>query len=330
MKVAVLVLLSLAAGPPVRVVLLTRPGTLVETVVRLKAELGTAGFEVVEGPLEVAPAPRELAEAANAHQAAAVIALDGREGDQGVDVWVEDRLSDKTVARTVTVGQAATPALLALRAVDLLQASLLELTVRPPPEPVPAPVRALIAPVPAQVALREKDVTDLEEEPWTPRIQAQVGPVLLGQGGFDVAVGAQLSVHGRLTPHVWVGLLGLGPTALGDFQRAGRATVQQGVVAAEAQLHFEPMAWLQVSAGVGAGALYFTATATEGSTGALWSLLVLGDAGATFWFGDHVGVHAQATVAGALLPIRLLLQGVEVGRAADPLVAGTVGLAARF
>ena len=89
MKPGWLLLLVWAAGNASaaeveRVVLLTRPGALAETVVRLKAELTTVGFEVIEAPLEGAPAPGTLARTAADHQAVAIIALDSRDLDPEV------------------------------------------------------------------------------------------------------------------------------------------------------------------------------------------------------------------------------------------------------
>ncbi len=89
---------------------------------------------------------RELSSLAAEHQAAAAVRLTARPGPDGmteVDVWLVDRLSNKTVLRTFTVNREAPDSadVLALRVVELVRASLLEARLpdarveppRPPP-----------------------------------------------------------------------------------------------------------------------------------------------------------------------------------------------------
>ncbi len=318
MRLAALSLLLWAGGSAAeveRVVLLTRPGTLAETVVRLKAELKTVGFEVIEAPLELALDPGTLARLAIEHQAAAIIALDSRDPDPAVDVWVQDRLTGKTVIRTIAAGQTATPRLIALRAVDLLQASFLELTVRPPPEPLSAPVKALLPAAP-------------EEAPARLVVQAGVG--VAGQAGFEAAGALAINAHGRVSDRFWIGLVTFGPMIGGELRGAARASIQQFMFWADFQAHFAPAAWLELGIGAGTGPIFVSATAENGVTGSQWSVVLAGEGHATWWFSRRVGLRAGVAIAGALFPVRLLLQGAEVGRATSPLFAGTLGVAVRL
>ncbi len=321
MRFAVLVSLCCAtpaiAVGPVRVVLLTRPGTLVETVIRLKAELKTAGFEVLEDSIQTEPEPSGLAELALTHQAAAVIALDRHGSDRGVRVWVEDRLTGKTLSRTIGA-EAATPSLLALRAIDLLQASFLELKVRPPPEPLAAPVQGLLP------------VEHPEVPPQPARLQLGLGAGALGQRGFDVALAAAVSVRSRVAQRVWVGAAMLGPTLFGDFKGVVRAAIQQWMLWADLQLHFEPLPWLELRGGAGVGVVYLNARTFDGLGGSVWSTLLATEASATWWLTPHLGARASVIGVGALTPMRLFNLGQEIGRAAEPLIAGTLGVMVRL
>ncbi|WP_437736897.1 hypothetical protein [Sorangium sp. So ce1335] len=135
-----------------------------EAATRLKAELGAAGFEVVVVPRagggDVRAALERAAQDEGAFAAAAIFR--SRAG-AAADLWIVDRVTQKTVVRTVEVAGAAAPSVMAVRAVELLQASLLEanlLASRARPDggadgggaAVPDDVRRWMAPVRRQAA----------------------------------------------------------------------------------------------------------------------------------------------------------------------------------
>src|SRR5688572_9121251 len=105
-----------------------------EVATRIHAEIADAGFVAtwVESP-----------EAG----ASAVAVFEVVRGGNAVDVRVLDRLSQKTVSRRIDAPADAGPRIVALRAVELLRASLLEITV----ESTPAPAQAAPADVTAWV-----------------------------------------------------------------------------------------------------------------------------------------------------------------------------------
>lgn len=141
-----------------------------EAATRLQAELTAAGFAVML--VEAAPGadPRASVESAAAGASpVATVAIIRTERGATADVWVADHVTNKTLVRRVDTGATADsnlPAALAIRAVELLRASLLEVTDRhvtsqpspaipsdvarwtavssepPPPPPLP-PARAL-------------------------------------------------------------------------------------------------------------------------------------------------------------------------------------------
>ncbi len=111
---------------------------LSEAVTRLRAELAGAGFEVVlVVPTEGSDVRAGLERLGPGPAPAATLALSRVEGNAAIDVWVADRVSGKTSVRRVDAIASSdiVPSALAIRAVDLLRASLLETTLpgRPPP-----------------------------------------------------------------------------------------------------------------------------------------------------------------------------------------------------
>jgi hypothetical protein len=99
--------------------------------VRLRAELVSLGFEVeLALAPEVEPSRASLEQAAR--EAGAVAALRVRASRAGVEVWVMDRVTSKTVLREVVFTGGDDEGLVAVRAVELLRASLLEVALPGP------------------------------------------------------------------------------------------------------------------------------------------------------------------------------------------------------
>jgi len=117
-----------------RVVILRAAGDddlLREAATRLHAELGAAGFDVVQierpGGAAAPGAIRAAMEQAARDTGAFAAATASRSGAGAtVDLWIVDRVTDKTVIRTLGSGGTSAPTVIAVRAVELLQASLLE------------------------------------------------------------------------------------------------------------------------------------------------------------------------------------------------------------
>jgi hypothetical protein len=117
-------------------VLLVRPPAAAHEVsaalVRVQGELVADGFEVVS--LEAAPgATSEMAmDQAESQSTSTTVGLFLSADGKSAELWVVDRLTNKTVVRRVATGgesQNLLPEVLALKAVELLRASLLELVV---------------------------------------------------------------------------------------------------------------------------------------------------------------------------------------------------------
>lgn len=292
--------IALPALASERVLVVTRSGTLAETSVRVKAELETQGFEVVEA---TSAQKIDLPRIAGAYQANAVIAL---ERGGAVDVWVIDPVSEKMAVRSLEGAPDVAPVLLARRAVDFVQASFIELSIVPSAAPT-------IAAAPA-------------------RLHLSLGAAAVWHPGFDVSLAASADVEVRLTGPLWVGLGLLGPSALGELQGSVRASIQQVGFWASARLHLTPVSWLELAVSAGAGAQYFAArgTAAGDTGGTAWTWTINAELTSTFWFSEHFGARAAFIGSAAPQPVRLLVTGTEVARAATPMVSGAASLALRW
>jgi hypothetical protein len=132
---------STAATAAAPLVVLVRPSPSSsdrdEALVRLRAELSSAGFDIAVVDSEADADPRETIEQTLRERGpAATIGIFGGE------LWIADRLTGKTVVRTLDAsdtGGRRAPEVLAIRAAELLRASLSELLFAPsnasPPPP---------------------------------------------------------------------------------------------------------------------------------------------------------------------------------------------------
>lgn len=202
--------------------------------VRLRAELRELGFAValVQAP-EEAPS-RELLEA-TARDRGAVAAFRIVRSRSGVEVWIFDRLTGKTLLREVIVDDepdpAARAALIATRAVELLRASLLELA-------TPHPHMARDVEVP-------REVRDLVTPPRRPRRQGGMiltlttGPALaLSPGGVGPSAHALVEVGLRLSPSLRASAVLALPIAVDTLEGdAGTASVAPFLAGAALTLH---------------------------------------------------------------------------------------------
>ena len=121
-----------AAGLRVAVVRASDSGPILrEATMRLGGVLAAAGFDVVEvdgGPS--ADARNVIEGAGNGARVFAAVALRPVAESADIDVWIADSMTQKTSVRRVSLGgrrSAGTSREIALHALDLLRASLLEL-----------------------------------------------------------------------------------------------------------------------------------------------------------------------------------------------------------
>lgn len=109
------------------------PELMIETVGRLSGELASVGFavEIVdEATTDATRGPHAwLERLASSRGFDAVVAILGDGTPDSVEVWVVDKVTKKSVVRNIALGGAAegTPKTLAIRAIELLRSSFLEI-----------------------------------------------------------------------------------------------------------------------------------------------------------------------------------------------------------
>ncbi len=195
---------------------------------RVAAELETLGFSVQTQTRE--PKPAELAAEARRAGAFAAIGI-GPTAEGSVEITVLDRVTGKTLRRELlgrSLTDPTTRELVALRASELLRASLMEIEAPHPPrgdlEPTPVVTRVASAPETIRRPERrwrlgaESGVLVAPGLSATPLLQAALGVRLLERLELGATLGSQLTAgqrsfeQGRIeTTARW---LGLGPKLL--------------------------------------------------------------------------------------------------------------------
>ncbi len=300
---------------------------------RLEAELETLGIRAwIERPAadDTRPTAATLARQARERRAMAALRLVPSEGR--VQLWLTDRVTGKTTLREVSVprGDDANE-VLALRAVELLRASLLELRlVLPPPGEVPPPAAA--------VRLAEQTPLRPVRDEAPGRLPTLwLGPaVAWSPGGTKAAVhplvGLRWLVDGRLGPEV-LALLPLSPTHLDG--REGRAAVSHLLVSAGFRMEVPLGEVISLSFGGGVGLASQSADATanpgyEGGHSVTRSVAFHGALGLTAALSSrmHVGIETLTAVT----PSRhvLTFAGSEVATWGRPIVVGSLVIGLRF
>jgi hypothetical protein len=237
------ILLSLASGASADRILVVEDDQTRRVGARLRAELESLGFETQVADTSEEPTRASLEEAAR--QAGAMAALRVRASRAGVEVWIQDRVTSKTVLREVVVAEGQDESVVAVRAVELLRASLLEVG-------APGFAGGELPPTPT--------VERLVEPPAPPerRLSLALGPALgLSPGGLgptphvDVAVRWRAAGRFVLGTRVFVPAL---PAAVDGPE--GRASVSLSAASITGDAELLPPGRFFARAGVGVGALW--------------------------------------------------------------------------
>ncbi|HVT06891.1 MAG TPA: hypothetical protein VHO67_05520 [Polyangia bacterium] len=270
---------SAAVPAPLPRVVLVRPAaapaSVSEALVRLRGELIGAGFDAdvldlplgadVRASLEKFAPPAASASSANAgpasgKSATALVAVVASADPGSAELWVIDRVTGKTVVRRVNAA-ASDPArvaeILAVRAVELLRASFLELAITPASEAAaPGP--------PAPPAVERWATAPLDARDWTWAIEAGGATALAVSGPWNafLPVARVERALGRRAC-IRVGFAGLG-TASRVSTPNGSADLSQTVFVAETLLRFRRGHRLEPLISAGAGALRLDVDAHPG------------------------------------------------------------------
>jgi hypothetical protein len=296
-----------------------------EADTRLRAELLDAGFEVVEVDLPPGDPRSEVEDAAPDTPSFATIAMSRAANGAFADVWISDRVTGKTVVRRLQVGAGPdATTVLAIRALELLRASLLEIAAKSqpsePPMAAPNDVVKWIAPVLAV--------------PATPLFQGSalgVGALALhGLTPIGLAVGPSVSFSHGLGP-LFVRATLAGPLLGPELREAaGSAAIRQELAAlaigwASAPGPLGGFAWI----GAGAFDLHSSGSAVgpyRGTSGDVASFLWTAGVGGLARLGPRVALTAE--LMAVLLdpqPI-VVIAGNDAGHAGAPSVGASLGV----
>ena len=235
--------------------------TVTEAMTRIRGELAADGFEVVL--VESATAPGPTPEGSTAPDSGAIASIELVVDVEGhaAELRVMDRLTNKTVSRRTTIeatGASQFAQVLAVRAVELLRASLLELLIQARPPPAPATPPAVAA---ATQRASEWAASALEREStWA--VDAGTA-VLAGFGGVPAALLGVLRVRRAIVQpfEVRVTAAGLG-TQPRVASSQGSASVSQELGLLDLVVGMWSKSVVHPVASLGAGAL---CVSTEGA-----------------------------------------------------------------
>lgn len=301
---------------------------ITEALTRIQGELTADGFEVVlvDSPGGLDPASTVGTDKQDLGAVASLgVFVDA--GAHAAELRVMDRLTNKIVVRRTAIEAPETSRLaevLAVRAVELLRASLLELLIesRPPPvagAPQPPPTEMRLASQWAAHALRQE-----RQSTWA--IEAGTA-VILGFGGIGPALLGVIRICGvlvrPLSARVTIAGLGTEPRvdAPSGAASGASATVSQQL----GLLEFVAGPWADALVhpvvSVGAGALNATVAGQPGSgpfvglTSSNWSFVADAGAGLQLRLGPRfdVSFEAHAFVAQPYPVARFLDDDVSLG-----------------
>lgn len=168
---------------------------------QLLAELTALGFHGTIIDPDPAATSRASLEAAARH-AGAIAAIRAVPSERGVEVWIADRVTGKTVLREMAGdGRRARDASLALRVVELLRASLLEIALpKPPPGEVPPPPELR-----EKLAITPEALAPPRPAPAAPTLRFAIAPaVLLSPGGAGAAASLDLGLAWMPSEHLGI------------------------------------------------------------------------------------------------------------------------------
>jgi hypothetical protein len=334
-----LALAGTAAAAPARVALVHEhePSALEQrTLTRLRAELIAAGFEITEVERRGEGA-REAAEAEPPSPGVfATIAIVPRTAD-AADIWVADRVTGKTVVRRIRVPSSTgrdMAAVLAVRAVELLQASLLE-ALEPPPRAEPASADAAPVPPPTAVppavsAWMSSRLPANEPRAAESNLMLQAGAgVIHSFGGVGPAFLPVLGLGYRLSSAVAVGVRAGGPAFAADLAATGGTiAVRQELVTVEVTYDLlSPTATVRPVVIGGAGVYHLgvvgaAAPPYRGESNDLFAALFAVGPGARFRLGERVSLLGDVRLLFIAPQPIVRASASEVGRMSRPSLFG--------
>jgi hypothetical protein len=313
-----------------------------EATARLRGELAAAGFEVE--PRAHGGDARSDVESSEGN-AVATVRLVRDPQTRATELWVSDRLTGKTLVRRVNVDPERAPRLVALRVVELLRASLLELASPPhddaPPvtpamaQPPPPEIVKLVAPPPP--VAHEAPSVPPGPRAWIERAAFDAGVAVLASADHlgpaaAPTFGAWLALPASLALRLRV----VGPAYESGVSNAiGSAVVRQELASVD-------LAWVipvrgvlapYLALGGGPYHLHVQGTAAapyHGTTNDVWAALAAGGAGVAFRLAPAVSIALEGRVFGLAPHPAVTIGGERVASAGAPSLLGSGSLVASF
>jgi hypothetical protein len=333
---ALTLLVGQAANAAAPVVVLVRPSprdeVVNEALIRLEGELESIGFTVSVVDNASDEDPRQLTESAGRDVSSAATIGIFRRTSAGLELWLADRLTGKTVVRQVEAGETSGRSeaqVVAIRAAELLRASLAETLLAPskaPPKQAPRQE-------PAQPIVAHWMQRSLSPRPRAVRIGIEAGAGVIGSfEGIGPALVPMLRARLSLGEYfaVRAGAAGLG-TSSEVTGATATATVRQEVVLAEGHVRFLPGKLVRptLSLGVGTYGVLVDGRATwpyEGRTGSQWSPAISAGAGVALRLHSNLemAIEAQALFAAPNPTVRFFDD--EAARGGRPTCLATLSL----
>jgi hypothetical protein len=302
-----------------------------EAITRIRGELIADGFDVsiVDAPPGSDPAS-VLARADRQASAAATLGLFVQPDASAAELWVVDRLTNKTVVRRVEISKAAVgsaPEVLARRSVELLRASLLEIL-------ADAERRPLVSRAPrAQASRWAAQALEPQRSNWGVEAGAQVlggfggvGPALMPVARGRVVVSDRFAA--RLT------LSGLGTRPYLEAAE-GSATLSQALGLAEWILEIAPHSWLRPAVSLGAGAYHISADGSadwpyEALDPGTWAFAADAGSGLSLSLSSSFALCLEGHATLVTPRPVILFVGGEVAGIQNPLLGGALTLVGRL
>ena len=330
-----------------------------EVLSRVRGELQAARFEVESEVVGTSGDRRGTVERA-LRKADARVAFGIFFSAGAAEIWVSDALSGRSVVQTLPVGAAAPDrraAVLAVKAVDLLKATLAEVWVPAPPEPStpaspppapplprpspesaappPSPPPPEPTPAPSRVELNERELPPVVERRSEPLPEEQASAALAR--GVDLAVGATWIGAGSISNwaplvaisafsgHVGGRLVATGLGSSTELTGAGSALVAYGLAVGELVARQPFGSHFETTASLSAGAARLSidgspamGTTDNGHAGRLWSAVGGGGVGAAIRISRlTLAMDARVLLLATATEVRI--DEGEVQRAGRPL-----------
>jgi hypothetical protein len=265
-------------------VMLVRPPSpspaMAEAIVRVRGELISEGFqvEVMDG-LTGAEARSWLEQLAEARKADAVVAVLGSETPDSVEVWVIDKVTEKTTVRRIPFRPQSdqAPKIFAIHILELLRASFLEIDLRPGSRPSET---KWIPPSVVHFVDGERPASRIG------RFGVEVGATaVVGFGDVGPAILPMMRLGWSISPSLVAQVVVAGLGSHASVQNdVGKARVAEEFAMLGTRYRFVPGRRLRPTLSLSAGVLHTRAEGQadspwHGHDAALWSFLLDGGVG---------------------------------------------------